>query len=125
MDYAVQVDLHNVMPAADAPASGKSPDSFLPRCWLEGGAAILDGSGRMLSVNEPLCIWLEKPAEALVGSSFWETLGGLSADWKVLLARIRESSAPFERLDLKLAADAAHPPHWFALEIGRGPQNGF
>jgi signal transduction histidine kinase len=92
---------------------------------LEGGAAILEGAGRMLAVNEPLCIWLEKPAETLVGRSFWETLEGLSADWQVSLARLRESSAPFERLDLKLAADAAHPPQWFTLEIGRGPQNSF
>jgi PAS domain S-box-containing protein len=40
-------------------------------------------------------------------------------------ARVRESSAPFERLDLKLAAGDARPPQWFTLEIGRGPQNGF
>jgi signal transduction histidine kinase len=121
----VQVDLHNVVSAADAPASSKSPESFLPRCWLEGGAAILDDAGRMLAVNEPLCIWLEKPAETLLGRSFFETLEGLCAQWQASLARLREGSAPFERLDLKWAAEAAHPPQWFTLEIGRGPQNGF
>jgi signal transduction histidine kinase len=121
----VQVDLHNVVPAADAPASGKSPESFLPRCWLEGGAATLDAAGLMLAVNEPLCIWLEKPAESLVGRSFWETLGDLFPDWQAALARLRESAAPFERINLKLAAEAAHPSQWFTLEIGRGPQNGF
>src|ERR1700678_2668653 len=93
------------MPAADAPASGKSPESFLPRCWLEGGAAILEGADRMLAVNEPLCIWLEKPAEILVGRSFWETMGNLSVDWQAALARLRESSAPFERIDLKMTSD--------------------
>jgi signal transduction histidine kinase len=121
----VQVDLHNVVPAADAPASSKSPESFLPRCWLEGGAATLDGAGLMLAVNEPLCIWLEKPAASLVGRSFWDTLGDLSPDWQAALARLRESAAPFERTDLKLAADAAHPSQWFTLEIGRAPQNAF
>jgi len=79
----------------------------------------------MLAVNEPLCIWLEKPAETLVGRSFWETMGNLSVNWQAALARLRESSAPFERIDLKLASEAAHPPQWFTLEIGRGPQNAF
>jgi PAS domain S-box-containing protein len=113
------------MPVADAPAPGKSPESFLPRCWLEGGAATLDADGRMLTVNEPLCIWLEKPAESLLGLSFWETMGNLSLDWQVSLARARESAAPFERLNLKLAAEAACPPQWFTLEIARGPGTAF
>jgi signal transduction histidine kinase len=121
----VQVELHNVVPAADAPAPGKSPASFLPRCWLEGGAATLDAAGSILAVNEPLCIWLEQPAESLVGRPFWETLGHLFPDWQVSLARLRESSAPFDRLNLKLAAEAGHASQWFTLEIGRGPQNVF
>jgi len=121
----VQVDLHNVVPTADAPAPAKSPESFLPRSWLEGGAATLDAAGLILAVNEPLCIWLEKPAESLVGRSFWETLAGLFPDWQTSLVRLRDCSAPFDRLNLKLAAEAAHPAQWFTLEIGRGPQNGF
>jgi PAS domain S-box-containing protein len=121
----VQVDLDHVVPAAEASTSRKSPASFLPRCWLEGGAAILDGAGKITAINEPLCIWLEKSAEALIGNSFWETLASLSADWHNPLARLRENSAPFERLNLKLAADATHPAQWFTLEMARGPQNCF
>jgi signal transduction histidine kinase len=79
----------------------------------------------MLAANEPLCAWLEKPAESLAGRSFWETLGELFPDWQAALARLREGSAPFDRIQLKLASEGTHPPQWFALEIGRGPQNGF
>jgi signal transduction histidine kinase len=121
----VQVDLHNVGPAADAPASNKSPQSFLPRSWLEGGAATLDASGQMLAVNEPLCIWLEKPAATLVGRSFWDTLGELSADWQAALTHLRARKEPFDSTNLKLTADGTHPAQWFTLEIGRGPENGF
>ncbi len=119
------MDFQNTVLDPNAPASSKSPESFLPRCWLEGGAAVLDTAGLMLAVNEPLCIWLEKPAQSLVGISFWETLGELSLDWQHALARLRDSSAPFERINLKLEAEGAHSLQWFTLEIGRGPQNGY
>ena len=121
----MQVDLHNVGPAVHSPASEAGPAPFLPRCWLEGGAATLDRAGRILAVNEPLCIWLEKPPESLAGCCFWETLGGLSPDWHDSLAPLRQSSAPFERVNLRLASEAARPPQWFTLEVARGPQNCF
>jgi PAS domain S-box-containing protein len=92
---------------------------------LEGGAVVFVGPGQILSVNEPLCNWLEKPAEALVGRSIWDTLEGLSASWQAPLAHLKGSSAPFERLDLKLASDSSHAPQWFTIEIVRGPQNCF
>jgi signal transduction histidine kinase len=85
----------------------------------------LDRAGRILSVNEPLCIWLEKTAESLLGCSFWETLAGLSAGWQDSLARLRESATPFERVNLKLVSDPAHAPQWFTLEVARAPQNSF
>ena len=121
----MQVDLHNAGPAVNSPAPQTGPVSFLPRSWLEGGAATLDRAGCILAVNEPLCIWLEKSADSLLGCSFWETLAGLSADWRASLARLRESVTPFERVNLKLAPDSARPPQWFTLEVARGPQNSF
>jgi signal transduction histidine kinase len=117
--------MQNVVPAADAPASKNSAETFLPRSWLEGGAAVFAGPGLILSVNESLCNWLEKPADALVGRSIWEILEGLSPHWHTPLARLRASAAPFERLDLKLASATAHAPQWFTIEIVRGPQNCF
>lgn len=121
----MKVDFQHVEPAADVSASNKPPVSSLRRSWLEGGAAIFENSGRLLAVNESLCNWLEKTEVALVGSSLWEALGSLCPDWQAATTRLRESAAPFERLDLKLPANAAHTTQWFTLEIVRGPQNCF
>ena len=88
----------------------------MPRIWLEGGIATLDAAGRMLAVNEPLSSWLEQPPGSLVGKSFWDTMAAVSPDLKKSLAPVRESAAPFERLNLKLASDHAHSAQWFTLE---------
>jgi signal transduction histidine kinase len=85
----------------------------------------MDGAGRILAVNEPLCLWLEKTPESLVGRCFWETLAGVCADWQGSLARLRDSTTPFERMNIKLAGDPGHSPQWFTLEVGRAPQNSF
>jgi signal transduction histidine kinase len=121
----VQVDLPTVEPAKNAPAPKKSLESFMPRSWLEGGIALLDGTGRMLEINEPLSSWLEKAPGSLVGQSFWDTMGALSPEWKKSLAPVRESTAAFERLNLKLTAAHSHPAQWFTLEAARAAQNRF
>ncbi len=122
---AVQVDLPKVEPTKNAPAPKKSLESFMPTSWLEGGIATLDGAGRMLAVNEPLSSWLEKTPASLVGQSFWDAMGALSPDWKKSLAPVRESTAPFERLNLKLTAAHPQPVQWFTLEAARSAHNRF
>jgi len=87
--------------------------------------AILDRSGLIIEINEPLSIWLEKPAESLIGKSLWDTLGDLAPYWQASLASLRKSSGIFKRLHLKLASEAARPSQWFTLEIGHGSQNEF
>jgi signal transduction histidine kinase len=121
----VQSDLSQIEPARNAQAPKKSLESSLPRSWLEGGIATLDGSGRMLEVNEPLSSWLEKTPDGLIGQSFWETMGEISPDWKGSLATVRESRAPFARLNLKLSAPQPHPAQWFTLEAARSPAHQF
>lgn len=121
----VQVDLSKIESTQIAPATKKSLESFMPKSWLEGGIAMLDGSGRMLQVNEPLSNWLEKTPDGLIGESFWDTIGELSPDWKGLLDSLRESPAPFSRLNLKLPAPPPHPIQWFTLEAARSPQSLF
>ena len=97
----------------------------MPRIWLEGGIATLDAAGRMLAVNEPLSSWLEQPPGSLVGKSFWDTMAAVSPDWKKSLGPVRESAAPFERLNLKLASDHAHSAQWFTLESAACNQSRF
>jgi PAS domain S-box-containing protein len=121
----VKPDLQNAEPTAHPAATKKTLESFMPRSWLEGGGATLDESGRMTGTNESLCNWLEKTPDSLAGQSFWDTLGGVSADWQKPLAQLRESRLPFERVNLKLSGDERHPAQWFTLEIGRGRHESF
>jgi signal transduction histidine kinase len=109
----------------DIPTANAALKAFTPRSWLEGGIATIDTNGAMLSVNEPLGIWLEKSPETLVGQSFWETLSALSPQWRESLADIQQSSRPFDRAHLKLQSAESHPSQWFILEVVRAPQSSF
>jgi signal transduction histidine kinase len=107
---------------ADASSSLPAP---APGSWLEGGLVLLTPDGRILEINESFCSWLEKSPSDLIGLSLWQTLAPLSADWSDALERIARGGNSFDRLELKLAASAAHPAQWFLLEIVRGPESWF
>jgi PAS domain S-box-containing protein len=96
----------------------------VPKSWLEGGVAVLDGGGKMIELNEPLSNWLERARAELLGVSLWETLGRLCADWKPILAGLGAGRAGFDHANLKLtppgAEGTANPAQWFTLEIARG-----
>ena len=107
----VQVDLPKIESTKNTQATKKSLESFMPKSWLEGGIATLDASGRMLEVNEPLSNWLEKTPDGLIGQSFWDTMGELSADWKGLLDNLRASTSALLAAESEVAraATAPHP----------------
>lgn len=102
-----------------------SPGSLMPWSWLEGGMAILDATGCVLSVNEPLSHWLERPPADLIGQPFWETLGGISSHWKDSLLQISQSASPFDRLNLKLSSPDSQASQWFILETAQHNGNCF
>ncbi len=87
--------------------------------------AILNPAGCVLTVNEPLSHWLERPPADLVGQPFWETLGGISAHWKDALLQVSQSVARFDRVNLKLASADSHASQWFTLETARHNGNCF
>ena len=97
----------------------------MPRNWLEGGMAVLDRSGGITEINVPLSHWLEKPAAALIGQSFWDILGKVSPDWTPSLLPLARGAVPFAGLDLKWAARLERSDQWFHLEVARGPQCSF
>ena len=74
---------------------------------------ILDGSGLILTANESLCAWLEKPAASLIGCSLGDALGAIAPEWELPLANLRKSKSSFEGIHLKLPAGTNHPSHWF------------
>jgi PAS domain S-box-containing protein len=106
--------------AADAPLIGLVPS--IPRTWLESGTAVLDASGKLLDVNEPLSTWLARARAELLGESFWELLGHLCAEWRPVLEKLARSASSFDRANLKLSYGEpfAGPPQWFVLEVARG-----
>ncbi len=87
--------------------------------------AILDAAGKVLTVNEPLSHWLERTQADLIGRSFWETMGTVSAHWKESLAQISQSTSPFERLNLQLTSAESQSSQWFIMETARHQENCF
>ena len=100
-----------------------APRSFMPQSWLEGGMAILDATGCVLAVNEPLSHWLDQTQTELIGQPFWDTLGTISSHWKESLVQLSQSASPFDRLNLKLAFPDSQSSQWFILETARHQGN--
>jgi signal transduction histidine kinase len=94
----------------------------VPRSWLEGGLVLLAPPGRILEINEPLCNWLEKTPEELLGKSFWEILGALSSQWSQTLERSWRRAGVFDRVELNLTSSDAQLAQWFVLEMARSPE---
>ena len=87
--------------------------------------AILNRTGGVLEINEPLSHWLEKPATDLIGESLWDILAKVSPEWNQSVLDLSQSAAPFGRLDLAWPARDNQPGQWFALEVARHPHCSF
>ena len=110
---------------AERQAPEAASEGFVPRSWLDGGMAVLNRSGSVIEINEPMSHWLDRPAPDLIGESLWEILAGVSEEWKHLLPHLSDGPAPFARVDLKLPARQARSAQWFTLEVARSPQSAF
>jgi signal transduction histidine kinase len=87
--------------------------------------AVLNRTGGVLEVNEPLSHWLERPATDLIGESLWDILAELSPEWNQPVLLLSKGAVPFARLDLKLPARQERSAQWFTLELARTPQCSF
>lgn len=87
--------------------------------------AILDSTGRVLEANEALGNWLERTPAQLAGQPFWETMEGLATEWKEPLAKFREGTESFARLDLKLVSPGSGTSHCLVLEMARSGEGSF
>jgi len=91
----------------------------LPAGWLEGGMALLDGTGRIQAVNEPLSEWLERPTGELAGCSLWTLLAERCPDWGQILEALRSGRETFAQTNLKISSKS-RPTQWFRLELAGG-----
>lgn len=68
--------------------------------WLDGGAAVLDEGGNILSINDSLAIWLDATPGELLGQSLAKLLGHRHPHWEALVVAFLRDSAAFDRLEL-------------------------
>jgi len=87
--------------------------------WLKGGLALLDASGRIAETNESLRDWLGQLGTPIAGESFWDLMSARCADWVGPLKALREGSATFSDLKLRLPGEEARSGQWFSLELAR------
>ncbi len=87
--------------------------------WLDAGLAQLDASGCVLEMSESLRAWLKRPGAPIVGERFWDLLNAHCAEWIEPLKSLREGTATFSHLTLRLPGDASRSAQWFNLELSR------
>jgi PAS domain S-box-containing protein len=89
----------------DLPSHPVEPIAAVPgiaseAVWLTGGAAILDAVGKVISVNEPLAIWLGASRGELPGQSFPTLMGQRCPEWEQPMRDSLERALMFDRLEL-------------------------
>jgi PAS domain S-box-containing protein len=68
--------------------------------WLDGGTAVLNGEGNILSVNHSLATWFEATPGELTGQALAKLLGQRDAQWETAFRDALAQPAAFDRLEL-------------------------
>jgi PAS domain S-box-containing protein len=68
--------------------------------WLDGGIAVLNKDGLIVSVNDSLAMWFEATPGELSGQSLAKLLGNRDPEWEPLFSDFLAQSATFDRLEL-------------------------
>jgi signal transduction histidine kinase len=82
-------DPSNALPCASAPAT-----------WLDGGIAVLNKTGEIISLNDSLAIWFEATPGELAGQSLAKLLAQREAAWGQTVSDFLAQPATFDRLQL-------------------------
>ena len=108
-----------IQSAPEAMDQPRLPQVVLATDWLDGGIAILDGSGVIVSANDAFTRWLGRAVKETQGLSFWSLLEDRCPGWTHALQEWRADSAPFGRLQVSLETPRTLSRQWFSLEIAR------
>src|SRR4051812_21412381 len=68
--------------------------------WLDGGLAVLNKRGEIVSLNHSLALWFEATPGELTGQSLAKLLGYRDADWEKSVTEFLADSESFDRLEL-------------------------
>ena len=85
-------------PEAEPPAL--PPFTSAPATWLDGGIAVLNKRGEIISLNDSLAIWFEATPGELTGQSLAKLLAHREAAWGPAVTDFLAQSATFDRLQL-------------------------
>jgi PAS domain S-box-containing protein len=103
---------------------GSSQDArnlFVPSAWLDSGAAVLDGDGRIINLDEPLRDWLELRQESVAGLSLSEALGRRCSEAVVAFETLFRSSEDFSKVQFHSSVVGISSPQWYVMEMFRSP----
>jgi PAS domain S-box-containing protein len=84
--------------------------------WLDGGSAVLDPRGQIVSANDALAVWLGSTPASLAGQSLPKLLAQRCSEWEGLLHGFLAGKGPFDRLELVAEHGASER---LSVELGR------
>jgi len=85
-------------PATDP--SNATPSLSAPATWLDGGVAVLNKQGEIISLNDSLAIWFEASPGEIAGQSLAKLLAQRDAAWEKSVSDFLAQTATFDRLQL-------------------------
>jgi signal transduction histidine kinase len=87
-------------PASDASQTVSNSSVHPPATWLNGGIAVVDAEGKIVSVNDSLAIWLGDAPGELTGKFLPDLIGQRHAEWRDELNNLFARAAAFDRIEL-------------------------
>lgn len=96
--HPAKTDSDSILPATRCARLGST--TSLSAVWLDGGAAVLDEDGRVISVNDTLMTWLGAAPGELSGQSFAVLLGRRFPECEHPLREFLGRGLAFDRFEL-------------------------
>src|SRR5262249_44215415 len=98
------VELNQASGSSSNPSETRNSNPLSPGSaaltWLDGGAAVLDKAGKILSINDPLAVWFEASSGELAGQSLARLLAQHEPEWEPAVSRFLAQSTTFDRIEL-------------------------
>src|SRR4051794_38304231 len=80
--------------------SGDPLSTITSATWLEGGLAVLNKEGTLVSVNDSLAMWFHATPGELCGQSLAKLLGQRHPGWETAVYDLVAQPHAFDRLEL-------------------------
>jgi signal transduction histidine kinase len=105
------------------PGHGLPASKEIHRAWVNAGAAALDESGAIISVNDELACWLGHKSVDLIGKPLGETVASRDTECAKKFVELWQAGNPFAQADVGGVARGQR--EWFSIETTRTATGGF